>query len=55
MYWIDVSIIAGWVLVSFFVIHLQSKKILQDHENYNHTLEDLRKEIFTEYEKNFFL
>lgn len=54
-YWIDIAIAASVVAVAYFHILLRSKQIRDAHRAYNVRLTDMRTEIYTEYEKNFFL
>lgn len=55
MYWIDVSIILIIVGVWYLFILIRSKKITEKNKRYNEDLYAMRAEIYTEYERNFFL
>lgn len=55
MYWIDIIIIITVVMVYSFLIHIHAKKNLEKNKKYNRELREMRSEIYTEYEKNFFL
>lgn len=54
-YWIDITVIVSLVAVVYFHILLRSKQIHDAHQVYNIRLTQMRTEIYTEYEKNFFL
>lgn len=54
-YWIDIIILlcaVGWY---YLLIQKNSGKILEKNTQYNTELLAMRTEIYTEYEKNFFL
>lgn len=55
MYWIDILVIllliGGWC----FLIIYQTRKTVEKNKKYNTELYAMRSEIYTEYEKNFFL
>lgn len=55
MYWIDVSAILVIVGVWYLYILVRSKKVTEKNKKYNEELYAMRAEIYTEYEKNFFL
>ena len=55
MYWIDVSAILIVVWVWYLFILIRSKKVAEKNKQYNQELYAMRAEIYTEYEKNFFL
>jgi hypothetical protein len=55
MYWIDVSAILVIVFVWYLYILIRSKKVTERNKKYNEELYAMRAEIYTEYEKNFFL
>jgi hypothetical protein len=55
MYWIDVSAILVIVGVWYLYILIRSKKVTERNKKYNEELYAMRAEIYTEYEKNFFL
>jgi len=55
MYWIDVSAILMIVFVWYLYILIRSKKVTERNKKYNEELYAMRAEIYTEYEKNFFL
>lgn len=55
MYWIDVSAIIVIVGVWYLYILIRSKKVTEKNKKYNEELYAMRAEIYTEYEKNFFL
>lgn len=55
MYWIDVSVILVIVGVWYLYILVRSKKVTEKNKKYNEELYAMRAEIYTEYEKNFFL
>lgn len=54
-YWIDVSNILLLLLIFYGLILVKSKKILAKNQAYNNELKAMRTEIYTEYEKNFFI
>ena len=55
MYWIDVSAILVIVGVWYLYILIRSKKVTERNKKSNEELYAMRAEIYTEYEKNFFL
>ncbi len=55
MYWIDIIIVFALVITWYFLIHIKTEKICEKNKKYNAELYDMRREIYTEYEKNFFL
>jgi len=55
MYWIDVSTIIIFVVLGYILILTRTKKIVERNKKYNKELYEMRSEIYTEYEKNFFL
>ena len=54
-YWIDIIILLGAVCWYYLLIQKNSGKILEKNTKYNTELLAMRTEIYTEYEKNFFL
>jgi uncharacterized protein YneF (UPF0154 family) len=56
MYWIDISAICAITLLCGIRIGVfQSRTIVKNNKEYNQELTRLRKEIYNECEKNFFL
>lgn len=55
MYWIDIIAILLFVGLWCFLIIYQTRKTVTKNKKYNTELYDMRSEIYTEYEKNFFL
>lgn len=55
MYWIDIIVILLFVGLWCFLIIYQTRKTVAKNKKYNTELYDMRSEIYTEYEKNFFL
>jgi len=54
-YWIDIIILLCAVAWYYLLIQKNSGKILEKNTQYNTELLAMRTEIYTEYEKNFFL
>lgn len=54
-FWIDVLLIVCMLGLCITTIMFRSKKILAKNHTYNAELLAMRTEIYTEYEKNFFL
>lgn len=54
-YWIDIMILLCAVAGYYLLIQKNSGKILEKNTQYNAELLAMRTEIYTEYEKNFFL
>jgi hypothetical protein len=54
-YWIDVSIAILFFVGFYAMIYINSKKIYEKNKKYNEELKAMRTEIYTEYERNFFL
>ncbi len=55
MYWIDISAILIIVWILFFLILIRANWISKKNKTHNTELYNMRAEIYTEYEKNFFL
>jgi hypothetical protein len=55
MYWIDISVILIVVWVFYFFILIRAHWISKKNKTHNIELYTMRAEIYTEYEKNFFL
>lgn len=55
MYWIDLIIVIVLLFISLIFIRKNTRKILEKNKKYNTELLAMRTEIYTEYEKNFFL
>ncbi len=55
MYWIDTIIILALLCGYYILIQKKSGKILEKNTKYNMELLAMRTELYTEYEKNFFL
>lgn len=55
MYWIDIIVILCISTGYYLMIQSHAKKILDKNQKYNKELKEMRSEIYTEYEKNFFL
>jgi hypothetical protein len=55
LYWIDVMIILIVVLWYYLLVWKNGNKIGQKNSQYNTELLAMRTEIYTQYEKNFFL
>ena len=55
MYWIDVSAVLILVGIFFFFILIRTRWISKKNQVHNTELYNMRAEIYTEYEKNFFL
>lgn len=54
-YWIDIIILLSAVAGYYLLIQKNSGKILEKNTKYNAEILAMRTEIYTEYEKNFFL
>jgi len=55
MYWIDIITICAIVCCLFWLVMRNAKKVSAKNTQYNADLYAMRAEIYTEYEKNFFL
>lgn len=55
LYWIDLILILSFVFWYYLLIQKNAKKIGDKNTRYNAELLAMRTEIYTEYEKNFFL
>lgn len=55
MYWIDILIVCILVWSLFWLVTRNAKKVSAKNTQYNADLYAMRAEIYTEYEKNFFL
>lgn len=55
LYWIDIASVLVLLLIYYVLILVKSKKILLKNQTYNNELKAMRTEIYTEYEKNFFI
>lgn len=55
MYWIDLTITVLLLFIFLILIRKNTRKILERNKKYNTELLAMRTEIYTEYEKNFFL
>lgn len=55
MYWIDLLAVVLVLCLCLTLVHKNTKKILARNKEHNAELLAMRTEIYTEYEKNFFL
>jgi hypothetical protein len=55
MYWIDILWVLIFIWIMLFFIAKNAHKICERNKKYNQELYAMRAEIYTEYEKNFFL
>ncbi len=55
LYWIDLILILSFVFWYYLLIQKNTKKMVDKNAKYNTELLAMRTEIYTEYEKNFFL
>lgn len=55
LYWIDLILLLMLVFLYYFIIRKNAAKIQKKNALYNADLLAMRTEIYTEYEKNFFL
>lgn len=55
LYWIDLILILSFVFWYYLLIQRNAAKIQKKNSLYNAELLAMRTEIYTEYEKNFFL
>lgn len=55
LYWIDIIVVCSLVAATYFHVLLRAKQIRDANQGYNAQLTAMRTEIYTEYEKNFFL
>jgi len=54
-YWIDICLILVMMTIGYIYIVKNTRKIVKKNTTYNEELRAMRVEIYTEYEKNFFL